>query len=356
MNTMSEAATNEQTVNEAPAPLDNNIYRVLERSKYPTSTLNGYLFNPIVGKEAIWQPLGDKLSANERTSSACSTISQDSYYTLRLDGKGFSKVLPRLRSLGFLEPNGYSQMFGEIMQETALAVATKTFPNALYVFTQSDEITVVFDKARRDKNGDLMPMPLSGRVFKYLTHAASTATFTFTKCLLAKLVLRSTTAMVSSSDVDGSPDCEISQSERVAKLMMELPEIVFDARLGLYSTLEDAFELVLWRSYDCAVNGVSSGVYFLQNVPDKKKAMLLDTSGKLKFLSENGFLPLPNHQMYGSFYQLTTVEREVVNRQTGETFKKFSQAFQLVPGPVLRNFKDGKIVLQKTTTVDAVMS
>ncbi len=58
--------------------------------------------------------------------------------------------------------------------------------------------------------------------------------------------------------------------------------------------------------------------------------------------------------MYGSFYELATVEREVVNRQTGETFKKVSQAFQLVPGPVLRNFKDGKIVLRKPATVDAV--
>lgn len=345
---------------------NNNIYEVISRSRYPdpatipsgrkqdsnTITHIDYIFNPVIGKQAIWQPLGEKLSTNEQQSSTLECIPNESYFSIRLDGKSFSKVLPKLQRLGFLEPkkptgaSGYSSILEDIMKTTALAVAMKTrLLHALYVFTQSDEITVIFDKARLDKNGDLTKKPYRGRVFKYLTHAASVATFTFTKCLLRKLLQMRESDETETAESESSVYAKGRLSKSYDAMMLELPEIVFDARIGIYSTLQDAFELILWRSYDCSVNGLSSAIHCNVHSADKKQVMAMDSTGKLRYLASHGFLPLPDHQVYGSFYQLANVEREVINRETGEPFMKTCQSLTLVPGPVIKNVKDGVIII-----------
>ena len=45
--------------------------------------------------------------------------------------------------------------------------------------------------------------------------------------------------------------------------LAELAEIAphFDCRVGSYASWEEARALLLWRAYDCSVNGVSDAVY-----------------------------------------------------------------------------------------------
>lgn len=46
--------------------------------------------------------------------------------------------------------------------------------------------------------------------------------------------------------------------ENGLQIIQELPDITFDARKAIFSTLNEAFKMILWRSYDSSVNGVSN--------------------------------------------------------------------------------------------------
>merc|ERR1712054_632531 len=63
----------------------------------------------------------------------------------------------------------------------------------------------------------------------------------------------------------------------------------FDCRLGHYSSWEEAQSLLIWRAYDCSVNGVSDAVYHTPGSGQKVQA--LGRQEKVKWLWENGLLP-----------------------------------------------------------------
>lgn len=90
------------------------------------------------------------------------------------------------------------------------------------------------------------------------------------------------------------------------------------------------------------MNGVMSGVFFGPDLPGKKQAI---GSLRIKYLHENGLLPLTNHQAYGSLYKMKMVDVEVTNKLTGVEFFKKKRQFELVPGPVIRNVKEKIIEL-----------
>lgn len=292
-----------------------SIYTIIERSKYP-ETIEGFKANPIIGKESVWVPLGDKLSLNERTSG---NVNVDQFFTIRLDGKNFSTVIPRLKKMKVFE-DGYSETFEKIMKEISVRLFN-FLQNTLYVFTQSDEITIIVGKTPLDKNGNHTTRAFNGRKDKYLSLTASFVSTTFYQLLIEHMITNDKVSLIG-----------------------ELPEILFDARMGVYDSLEDAFELILWRSYDCSVNGISSAIYFM-SFPNKKKIMSSNSGDKLQFLLENSMFPLPDHQVYGSLYTLTINEREVINRSTGEKYTKTVKSSKLIPGPVISNIKDGVITL-----------
>ena len=54
-----------------------------------------------------------------------------------------------------------------------------------------------------------------------------------------------------------------STSTSPASALAELASIVphFDCRMGSYASWEEARALLMWRAYDCSVNGVSDAVY-----------------------------------------------------------------------------------------------
>lgn len=294
-----------------------SIYEVIERSNYPSEQLEGYVYNPVIGKTSVWTPVGDRLSANEK--SAPSTVPADKYFTLRLDGKNFSTVVPKLKRLGLFS-QGYSVEFEEIMTQVSQFCTTRLFKGVLYVFSQSDEITVLFDRVNPDL--EQQSHEFGGRKDKLLSLSASMVSTEFVRLLCLKAV----------------------EKGLIEQVLPELPVIAFDSRLGVYDSLQEAFELILWRSYDCSVNGISQAIYQC-SLPNSKVVNGRNTTEKLNFLQENSLLPLRDHQAYGTLLKKERRLVATVNRMTGESTEVERNVFVKIDGPVIRNVKENLLVV-----------
>jgi tRNA(His) 5'-end guanylyltransferase len=275
-------------------------------------TKEDYDLLPIIDRETVWKPLGDKLSTNEKKLY---NFTSNKYYTVRLDGKSFSKVVPVLKKLGIFE-EGYSLTFETIMKGLAL-MFSDTFVNISYTFTQSDELTLLF-KPMLNKNNEYQPHLFNGRIVKILTYLSSMATEYFNREIF-----------------------KIITKNKQYDLINKLPSITFDARIGIYDNLNDAFELIIWRSYDCATNGVS-GVYHMNELKTVQglskmrtidRVLLLHKLDKLKIMTE--------HQKYGTLYSKNTVFEQSIN---GEVMRKKNKSIY-IPGNVINNIKNNVIVL-----------
>ena len=275
-----------------------------------------------LNKSAFWDPLGTKLSKNEKELV---NVSGESYYTIRLDGKNFSTVCPRLRKLGILK-DGYSLDFEDWMKDVC-SFLVNTLSNVSYAYTQSDEITLLFSPTTfNEKSQTFEPHVYNGRRDKLLTLCASLATQRFHRHMV----------------LQGGLD-----------LMDSLPHAVFDARLGVYASLADAFELVLWRSYDCSVNAVSTTLHLdpvtvtADGTPlSRKEVGTMNTVQKLVLLYEAGRMAgMTHHQRYGTLLHRQRQPCEVTNRLTGDTEIKDKYCVEQVEGLIVNSVKEGKIVL-----------
>ena len=64
--------------------------------------------------------------------------------------------------------------------------------------------------------------------------------------------------------------------------------------MGTYLSEEEALSLIIWRAYDCGVNGVSDAVHH-STIGGKKQIMQQSKYHKLKWLKDNSLLPLQDH-------------------------------------------------------------
>lgn len=315
--------TGETSETEKSSSLE-SIYDIIYRSKYGEEN-ELYISNPVIGKASCWNPLGDKLSANEKCCPQI--INPEKYFTIRLDGKNFSTVIPKLKQMQIFEM-GYSVHFENIMKTIANKVATH-FSRVLYVFTQSDEITILFNKVENIEGRSEQFHEFSGRKDKLMTLASSYVTQIFNKELFKLCV---------SFVFDKS-----TNFAELTELIENLPTIIFDARVGIYDTLSDAFELILWRAYDCSVNGISQAVYLNTfDTVTKKEQQKMNTTEKLKLLETCGLLPLSDHQAYGTLLKKSTTMVEITDKKTGITNVVEKRCYVLISGPVIKNIKDNK--------------
>jgi len=261
--------------------------------------------------KTLWTELGDAIKEAERPCA--SSIAGERFITLRLDGTGFSKFIPRLRKAGLLEAQGYSKTFADIMKECAVTVM-KQF-KGVCCYTQSDEMTIVIKPASVAGRPPVQqPHMYNGRVSKLTSLAAATATATFCRRLFEV-----------AAELGIDPP---SQSE--------LP--TFDCRIGSYATGREAIGLLLWRAYDCGVNGVSDAVHHAgKGAEGRKQTMTKGTLEKLQWLAQRGILPLPPHQAHGAFFvQCKRESGEGFNPKTGEaTGPTIRSAVEAVPGNLL---------------------
>ena len=272
------------------------IYEVLKTAKYSEETIGRYINGPILSKHEIWDILGDYISHHER--SARYDISPDLFYTIRLDGRRFSKeILPYLSKRGIIS-SGYSLEFEDAMKY-AQRILFESTPNAICSFCQSDEITILVGPVRIGKSGERGNLSDNGRFQKYISHPASLVSSSFVISLINTLVNKSLVNLISS-----------------------VKPVEFDARIAQYDSFESAMQLILWRSYDCSVNGISSGIH-LNKFPNKSELNKLNSTGKLRFLQENGILDtMTDHQLYGTFLWNSYTENIFTDLKTGNEYKR----------------------------------
>jgi len=159
--------------------------------------------------------------------------------------------------------------------------------NAKVGYTQSDEMCIIIPPTNVIR-GVQQPHVRNGRAVKICTVAAGHVTAQF-MAELGKL------------------------SGRHEDLGEILPH--FDCRMGAWDSWDEAKALLLWRGYDCTVNGVSDAVYQVKGAG--KAIMQLGKREKIEWLWKNGHLPLPRHQAYGT--NMVKVKRviEGKNPKTG---------------------------------------
>lgn len=274
-----------------------------------------------------WNALGDLVTGREKTSSG--SISGERWVSLRLDGSGFSKTVRMMRNKGILEKEGFSAFFASCMCSSMEALMEHF--HARLGYTQSDEM-IVFIAPTNVVRGERQPHQRNGRVTKLTSLAASLVTAHF----IMQLARRCQENGVGLED-----------------LSHILPH--FDCRVGHYASWEEAQALLLCRAYDCSVNGVSDAVY--QTPGSGKQIQGLGRQEKVAWLSQQGLLPLPRHQAYGTVKVRVKRLQDGYNPKLGRDVKSLRGKIEQVDGPVLELVRTDSLfpvddVLPKEQQVD----
>lgn len=382
----------------------------------------------------LWTQLGDSITPHEGKrpvefySGHGDRIDGEKWITLRLDGHGFSRFTRVLRRRGVLPEIGFSPDFAEMMQAVAERLCREFSPK--YAYTQSDEITLVIPPTglvppprradprrsssprvesgagKADSGGDAEESApndsvdttalessqehyahmYSGRVQKMGTLAASMAAAVF-NVKLQQLIRRRQSTVAADNDTETGP-YEGPVGLAADLFLSDDLLATFDCRVGAFDTEQEAFALILWRAYDCGVNGVQDKMHHLRSSPDARlyqgpaprggeiaglasKQMradferIRDRGGQSKLewllryntevhpdaaaagLGRPPFLPLPPHQAYGTFYQ--SVRRRIVGvdpRTGAPAPAKLRREFVSSQGSVLARFARGELFLQ----------
>lgn len=323
---------NPSTASQSLASASAGILELLRTRKPRTREVSSELHPnpPCVPKKAFTE-LGDLIKTAERHTTP--RIAGDRWISLRLDGKNFGRYVRRLQKKGvFKTINGYSEEFAAIMQECVQALMGST--SAAYGYTQSDEMTVLIPPASVVR-GIQNPHIYNGRVQKIGTLAASEVTGLFN-------------FRVTGLEIEHKNPLD---SKKVYSGMLGR----FDCRVGSYKTKDEAMSLILWRAYDCGVNGVSDAVHKANDlIPSssedtktenvtRKQAVRFDTSKKLSWLADRKMLPLPSHQASGSYYVRVIREREAFNPQLKKTVTCMRSVVEKVEGELLTLASESKL-------------
>jgi tRNA(His) 5'-end guanylyltransferase len=263
-----------------------------------SSLFSKYEFSPKISRSR-WEAIGNRLVTHETNGR---NPNPDEFVTLRLDIRGMSPKVTKFCKWGLLQAK-WDTTFAEWMTDVALELSTEF--QALKVFTQSDEITLVLKQARY--------LDFKGRRSKLESQSAALASSILNRHMLLRW--------------QSLP----STNNNRPKLP---PLLCFDCRLGIWPTEEAAFELILWRAYDCSVNGVSTAIH--NAVPGAMEK--LSTEKKLLALEKLNLLTLSQHQAYGRFFQ-----RQLV---IGKSLAAIKPRSKMVPleGNVLRLAKNNPFV------------
>mmetsp|Transcript_1398 Transcript_1398/g.1807 ORF Transcript_1398/g.1807 Transcript_1398/m.1807 type:complete len:364 (-) Transcript_1398:45-1136(-) len=229
-----------------------------------------------------WSILGDLIVSKEKSCYEENNISINGskWISLRLDGQGFSKTIKTLRKLGFFEEKedengGFSIIFANIMKECLLKLMKEC--NGLIGFTQSDEMIIIIPPTNIIKNIQ-QPHNRNGRIIKLATLSSGLVSSMFSLKL--------------------SEIC-IKNNIPISKLIDISPH--FDCRVASYNNYNEVIGILLWRGYDCSINGISDATYQNKKICPKN-ILMSNKNKKLKWLYENNKLPLHSHQAYGTCY------------------------------------------------------
>merc|ERR1712070_301852 len=204
---------------------------------------------------------------------------------------------------------------------------------AVVGYTQSDEMTLLVPPRRVIRGTQEVHM-YGGRIVKLCTLAAAHVTALFNFRVL-----------------------DIARDKGEEWSHKDLP--TFDCRLGSFASADEALSLILWRAYDCGTNGVSDAVHHSKRAGKEMKGA--STQVKLRWLRDQGMLPLARHQAHGSLFAKVMRRHEGVNKSTGESITYSRGAVELVNGEdgacnVLRIVGRGHVKLPRSIDIEAELS
>ena len=258
---------------------------------------------PFVSRQE-WTFLSDKIKLAEEPTIP--KIPGEKWISLRCDGTGFSKLKKRFQNDRVFGQGISPNDFASIMQVCCKDLMIKF--SGVCGYTQSDEMTILLAPTCVIR-GERENHRYNGRVQKLCSVAAATVTARFNYELMTLCSKR--------GDVD------------LLEAMKCMP--TFDCRVGAYDTKDQAVSLILWRAYDCSVNGVSDAVY-KSGIPGSMEVMMKITEDKLAWLLEQGLLPLTNHQRDGSFF----IKRKRIEQVEGNVLQRYKDGTLFPTDEVLR--------------------
>lgn len=330
-----------------------NIYQILDTTKYPGFEVNEYINSPILGRKSIMKPLGDFITIAEHI--LVEKIDPNLWYTLRADGKNFSKLIRDGKKSG-LFGKGYSLLFENAMIEAVQDVfGTKFY--GVCAFTQSDELTMLFRPCQRTHDGHISNWESNGLLVKNLTHQSSGIASRFVYHLIRQmneeilkkidLELLSLKSIKEIGDVIGLSLIDFSNLQVLKDNLMKItkiPIVEFDCRFAAWDSFLSGFQVIIWRAWDCASNGVSSGIHMATELQNKKIKAIQNTTDKLITMKNENLLDkLTEHQKYGTFFYWEICSEEKYlnyNKSTILVSRKIIKRFSY---PLLTLFKEGFI-------------
>jgi tRNA(His) 5'-end guanylyltransferase len=294
-----------------------------------------------------WDALGTLVAKREQEPISTEhknnmMIDGSKWFSLRLDGKNFSQVTKKLRRENILESkHGYSDRFASCMQRCCKGLMEKF--NARIGYTQSDEMIVFVPPTNMVKGceNEHQGHIYNGRVSKLTTLASGYVSATFIS-YLTHLCIQS---IDDNHDDDGvAADGVAKYVEKVKHITETLLEVVpyFDCRLGYYENWEEARALLLWRAYDCSINGVSDAIHHDADSSTKRENSL-NAYGKINWLRIRDKLPLPRHQAYGTYMKRRKRQGEGYNPKTKESVPTYRNVIEIESLPVLEIARNGEL-------------
>ena len=288
------------------------IYDLIKKTQLVEFLSENVQFSPWPNiSKSYWKSLGDMIRLRETTIDPM--IDSSKWISVRLDIRGFS----RKSKLLFPEKK-YNDKFGKAMTNTMYALMEET--NACYGFSQSDEITIIINPHYNEKTETFSEHNFGGRHDKICTLSASFASVVLLQQLLHFGLW-------------------------VPGVVTNKPIVQFDARIGTWDSAKDAFKLILWRAYDCNINGVSDAIY-KSKLDNRKQLLGLSTIEKVHILHNNGLLPLDLHQGSGTFLQKKKVHCLAINKLTGNEVQVERGKICHIQGNVLNNIRNSSIVIE----------
>jgi hypothetical protein len=118
---------------------------------------------------------------------------------------------------------------------------------------------------------------------------------------------------------------------------------IFDCRVGSYESREEAASLLLWRAYDCGINGVSDAIYNMckKNIQGAQEIVAKTTLEKLMWLAQHEMLPLPRPQQSGVY--LVKYTKIVETRNKTAPVKCVRCTRHVVTGNLINLWKQGRL-------------
>jgi len=84
--------------------------------------------------------------------------------------------------------------------------------------------------------------------------------------------------------------------------------LCFDCRLAEWDTLKAAFQVIIWRTYDCKRNAISNAARRVDRSWETHH-----TQRKIDLLVERGEMPTDPRQLYGSLWELESKEKPLTS-------------------------------------------